>query len=87
MAKAHIDILTANNISISMDAKGRSIDNIVIERFWITLKYENVSPSSYSGLKDAKAGTREYIDIYNAERLYSSLDCSTPDEIYYADGR
>ena len=86
-AKAHIDILTANNISMSMNAKGRSIDNIVIERFWITLKYENVYPSSYSGLKDAKAGIREYIDIYNAERLHSSLDYSTPDEIYYADGR
>ena len=86
-AKAHIDILSKNEISISMDAKGRSIDNIVIERFWRTLKYENVYPSSYSGMKDARKGIREYIDIYNAERLHSSLDYCTPDEIYYADGR
>ena len=41
-AKEHIKILSDNNISISMDAKGRSIDNIVIERFWRTLKYEDI---------------------------------------------
>jgi putative transposase len=86
-AKDHIDILTENNISISMDAKGRSIDNIVIERFWRTLKYENVYPSSYANINEARDGIREYISIYNAERLYSSLEYSTPDEIYYADGR
>ena len=86
-AKDHIDILTENNISISMDAKGRSIDNIVIERFWRTIKYENIYPSSYSNMKEARTGIKEYIDTYNAERLHSSLDYSTPDEIYYADGR
>lgn len=46
-AKEHIDILTNHKVDISMDAKGRSIDNIAIERFWRTLKYENVYPSSY----------------------------------------
>ncbi len=70
-----------------MDAKGRSIDNIVIERFWRTIKYENIYPSSYSNMKEARTGIKEYIDTYNAERLHSSLDYSTPDEIYYADGR
>ena len=44
-----------------MDAKGRSIDNIVIERFWRTLKYENVYPSSYSTIKEARAGIDDYI--------------------------
>ena len=47
-AKEHIDILVQNDISISMDAKGRSIDNIVIERFWRTIKYEDIYPSSYT---------------------------------------
>ena len=82
-AKEHIDILKQYNISISMDAKGRSIDNIVIERFWRSLKYEDVYPSSYENIKEARVGIEEYIDIYNKERLHSSLDYMTPDEIYY----
>jgi putative transposase len=82
-AKEHIDILVKNGISISMDAKGRSIDNIVIERFWRTLKYEDVYPSSYINIKEAKVGIGEYIDIYNKERLHSALDYLTPDEAYY----
>ena len=82
-AKEHIDILVKNDISISMDAKGRSIDNIVIERFWRTLKYENVYPSSYTNIKEARVGIGEYIDIYNKERLHSALDYLTPDEAYY----
>ena len=82
-AKEHIDILTQNNISISMDAKGRSIDNIVIERFWRTLKYEDVYPSSYSTIKEARSGIDAYIKTYNSERLHSTLDYLTPDEVYY----
>ena len=82
-AKEHIDILVKNGISISMDAKGRSIDNIVIERFWRTLKYEDVYPSSYINIKEARVGIGEYIDIYNKERLHSALDYLTPNEAYY----
>jgi len=81
-AREHIDILTKNDISISMDAKGRSIDNIVIERFWRTLKYEDVYPSSYIDIKEARRGIEEYINIYNKERLHSSIDYMTPDEAY-----
>jgi putative transposase len=82
-AKEHIEILIHNGISISMDAKGRSIDNIVIERFWRSLKYEDVYPSSYSTIKEAREGIGEYITIYNSQRLHSSLDYLTPDEVYY----
>ena len=82
-AKEHIDILVQNDISISMDAKGRSIDNIVIERFWRTIKYENVYPSSYTNIKEAREGIEEYINIYNSERLHSTLEYLTPDEVYY----
>ena len=70
-AKAHIDILKNNNISISMDGKGRSIDNIVIERFWRSLKYEDIYPNSYSTIKEARKGIDEYINIYNKQRLHS----------------
>ena len=82
-AKEHIDILVKHDISISMDAKGRSIDNIVIERFWRSLKYEDVYPSSYTNIKEAREGIEEYINIYNQERLHSALDNMTPDEVYY----
>jgi putative transposase len=81
--REHIDILINNNISISMDAKGRSIDNIVIERFWRSIKYENIYPSSYQTIKEARDGIKEYIEIYNKERLHSSIDYLTPDEVYY----
>ncbi len=82
-AKEHIELLKQNDISISMDAKGRSIDNIVIERFWRTIKYENIYPSSYKTIKEAREGIREYIDIYNKERLHSKIGYKTPDEVYY----
>jgi len=96
-AKEHIEILSQNGISISMDAKGRSIDNIAIERFsqkvllkqiatgyfWRTLKYEEVYPKAYNTIKEAREGIDEYIQIYNKERLHSSLGYKTPDEVYY----
>jgi putative transposase len=82
-ASAHIDILVKHGISISMDAKGRSIDNIAIERFWRTIKYENIYPSSYKDIKEARVGIKEYINTYNKERLHSSIDYLTPDEVYY----
>jgi putative transposase len=82
-AKEHIGILTTNNISISMDAKGRSIDNIVMERFWRSIKYEDIYPNSYQTIKEARDGIRKYIETYNKERLHSSIDYLTPDEAYY----
>ena len=82
-AKEHIQILVDNEISISMDAKGRSIDNIVIERFWRSIKYEDIYPSSYRNIKEAREGISEYMNIYNSERLHSAIDYLTPDEAYY----
>ena len=81
-AKEHIKILSDNNISISMDAKGRSIDNIVIERFWRTLKYEDIYPKSYKTIKEARNGINEYINIYNTKRIHSAINYKTPDEVY-----
>ena len=82
-AKEHVEILVEHGISISMDAKGRSIDNIAIERFWRTLKYENVYPSGYDTIKEARAGIEDYIQTYNTQRLHSAIDYRTPDEAYY----
>jgi putative transposase len=82
-ASEHIEILKDHNISISMNAKGRSIDNIVIERFWRTIKYEDIYPQSYDTIKEARVGIGRYMDIYNKERLHSSIDYKTPDEVYF----
>ena len=82
-AKEHIDILDEHGILISMDAKGRSIDNIAIERFWRTLKYEDVYPKSYKTLKEAREGIAAYIRTYNTKRLHSAIDYKTPDEAYF----
>ena len=83
-SKEHIEILKQNNISISMDAKGRSIDNIVVERFFRSLKYEEVYLKSYKNLKEAKDEISKYINIYNSKRLHSSIGYKTPDEVYFA---
>jgi putative transposase len=56
-----------------------------MERFWRTLKYEDVYPKSYNTIKEAREGIGEYIMIYNSERLHSSLGYQTPDEAYYLD--
>lgn len=82
-AKEHINILVEHDISISMDAKGRSIDNIVIERFWRSLKYEDVYLQNYNTMKEARTGIGKYIKLYNRERLHSALDYDTPDEVYF----
>jgi transposase InsO family protein len=76
--KNHIEILEKNGIKISMNAKGRSTDNIVIERFWRTLKYENVYLKGYSTVKEAREGINQYIEIYNSQRIHSSIGYKTP---------
>ena len=77
-----INLLKGHNISISMDAKGRCFDNIFMERFWRTLKQENVYPSGYESLKDARAGISNYIKRYNWERLHSSIGYKAPMKVY-----
>ena len=77
-----LGLLKAHNIQISMDGKGRALDNIFIERFWRSLKYEYVylNPSN-DGLELYK-GTRQYINFYNHERRHQSIDFQTPRESF-----
>ncbi len=81
-AKKFIDIILNNDAAISMDSKGRAIDNIFIERFWRTIKYEEIYPSSYSNIKEARVGIENYIHKYNNLRLHSSLNYDTPMNVY-----
>ncbi len=81
-ANEHVNILVDNGISISMDAKGRSIDNICIERFWRSIKYEDIYIQGYRTINDAREGIGKYINKYNQKRLHSTIDYLTPDEVY-----
>ncbi len=76
--------LNDREIRISMDGKGRALDNIYIERFWRTLKYEDIYIKDYSSMADLKEGIKKYMGFYNSERFHQSLDYDTPDEIYYS---
>ena len=75
--------LLKNGIKISMDSKGRAIDNIYIERFWRTLKYEDIYLNRYETMTEARIGINKFIQFYNSQRIHSSLEYKTPDEIYY----
>ena len=66
-----------------MTGKGRCLDNVLIERFWRSLKYEEVFLSEYLTVAEAKKNIGEYIKFYNHERIHQSLDYHTPHEIYY----
>ncbi len=78
------DILKENKIKISMDGKGRALDNIYIERFWRSFKYENLYLIDYKTLMELKGGVKEYINFYNDERFHQSLEYKTPNKVYYS---
>jgi len=82
--KTFRDKLEDNGIIISMDGKGRALDNIVIERFWRTLKYGEIFLQDYENPIEAAQGISRYIDKYNSRRPHDSLGKRTPDEVYYA---
>jgi putative transposase len=75
-------ILKQHHIQISMDGKGRWIDNVFIERFWRSLKYEEVYLRAYQSIPEAKHFISSYIYDYNHYRRHSSLDYQTPDSVY-----
>ena len=82
-AKAHVDILKKHNIEISMDGKGRATDNICIERFWRSIKYEEIYLNEYKNMKVLRKAIENYILKYNTKRLHSAIDYKTPNEVYY----
>ncbi len=79
----HTEILHLAGVRISMDGRGRAIDNIFIERFWRSLKYEEVYLHDYESVQEARTGIRRYFDYYNNERQHQSLDYKTPAEVYF----
>ena len=78
--------LKAANIQISMDGKGRALDNIFVERLWRTVKYEDVYLQAYGSPRAARAGLTRYLQFYNQERIHQALGYRTPAAVYCEQG-
>lgn len=76
--------LLSDEITISMDGRGRALDNIFVERLWRSVKYEDVYLKGYETPKEAFAGLGDYFRFYNGERPHQALDYRTPAAIYQA---
>ena len=82
-SEAFTGMLEAHEIAISMDGKGRAFDNIMIERLWRTVKYEEVFLKDYVHVFAVRESLGEYFDFYNEERRHSGLDGRTPSAVYW----
>lgn len=83
-SEAFTAVLKAHAIQISMDGRGRWMDNVFIERLWRSVKYEEVYLKAYENGTQAKQSLSQYFTFYNQHRHHQSLDRSTPDQVYYA---
>lgn len=79
---AFIELLLEKNIQISMDSRGRALDNIFIERLWRSVKYEDVYLHGYQDIPEALLGLKNYFEFYNTERFHQALNYKTPWEIH-----
>ncbi len=79
----YCDLLRDANVQISMDGKGRAIDNIFTERLWRSVKYEEVYMHDYTSPKEARAQLQNYFEFYNSKRLHQALGYQTPTEVYF----
>ncbi len=78
-----IKVLKDAGVAISMDGKGRWIDNVFIERLWRSVKYEEVYLHAYTNGTEARTALTRYFSFYNARRSHQSLEYQTPDEVYF----
>ncbi|MFL7868505.1 MAG: transposase, partial [Anaerolineales bacterium] len=83
-AVAFTSQLETADIQISMDGRGRALDNVFVERLWRTVKYEHVYLHDYALVPGLEKGLREYFTFYNPERLHQSLAYQTPAEVHFA---
>ena len=74
--------LLARQILISMDGRGRALDNVFIERHWRSVKYEDIYLRDYGSVLELEQGLEKYFRFYNHERPHSSLDGRTPAEVH-----
>jgi putative transposase len=81
-SEAFTDVLKRHGIAISMDGRGRALDNIFVERLWRSVKHEDVYLRGYATVPELLLGLTEYFVFYNTQRTHQSLDYSTPHEVY-----
>ena len=82
-SKAFTTVLKAHAVAISMDGKGRWVDNVFVERLWRSVKYEDVYLHAYDTPAALRAGLTGYFQFYNGRRRHSSLGRRTPDVVYF----
>ena len=82
-AEVFTDTLRSKNIAISMDDKGRWMDNVFIERLWKSVKYEDIYLKSYSSMTEARKGLTQYFKFYNEKRWHGNFDRKTPSMVYF----
>ncbi len=82
-SEAFTNVLTEHGVRISMDGKGRRLDNVFVERLWWSLKYEEVYLRAYQSVAEASMSITNYFDYFNRERRHSSLGRRTPDTVFY----
>jgi len=78
-----VGLLQRHAIRVSMDGKGCWRDNVIVERFWKSIKYEEVYLHAYDSVSAAKAGIARYVSFYNSRRPHKALDRQTPDTVYF----
>jgi putative transposase len=77
------ELLLQAGVQISMDGKGRALDNVFVERLWRSVKYEEVYPNDYASPHVARASLSRYFAFYNHERPHQALNYQTPAEVYF----
>ena len=82
-SEAFTDVLKGHGVQISMDRKGRWVDNVFVERLWRSVKYENVYLHAYETPAALRAGLAQYFAFCNTRRRHSALDRRTPDTVYF----
>ena len=82
----YLDLFRETPVQISMDGKGRALDNIFTERLWRTVKYEEVYLKDYGSPLEARASLGDYLDFYNHRRLHQALGYQTPASVYFKEG-
>lgn len=82
-SRDYLDLWLSRDVAISMDSRGRAMDNIFTERLWRSVKYEEVYLKDYTTVLEAKENLSEYFNFYNYERKHQSLNRKTPAQIYF----
>ena len=85
-ANAFVECLLNNDIKVSMDGRGRALDNIFIERLWRSVKYECIYLREFNTVREVNNALQEYFEYYNYQRFHQSLDYKTPANIYLGGG-